>query len=157
MNLQKWTAWTEVVASITVVITLVFLIYEVRQNTAAIERQTYLDRQTRLIDPYLNSAEFRSVYSKIKSKDGREPRVQAFVDRYGLTYEEAVYWVRHLDENWRGLEADFTHYGPSAELDALTVGLLSFPDALLYWESALESGNFSDAFRKHVESLRQAE
>jgi hypothetical protein len=146
-----------VVASVAVVITLAFLIYEVRQNTFAIERQTVLDRQSRLVDPYLTSPDFRAVYTKIKAKDGRELRVEALIDRYELTDEEAVLWVRHLDENWTGMEADFLQYGPSRGLDALIIGFLTFPDAKAYWEASLNDGPFSPAFVEHVESLRQAE
>lgn len=155
MNTQKWAAWTEIVASVAVVITLVFLIYEVRQNTAAIERQTYLDRQARLIDPYLESPEFRTIYTKIKKKDGRERQVETFVNTYGLTDAEAVYWVRHLDENWTGLEADFIQFGPNEVFDNLIIGVLSFPDAALYWRNASESSQFSGEFKDYVESLRR--
>lgn len=157
MNTQKWAAWTEIVSSIAVVVTLVFLIYEVRQNTVAVERQTFLDRQSRLVGPYLNSKEFRSIYAKIKNLDGREPRVAALADRYDLTDEEAVYWIRHLDENWVGLWADFQQYGPNDELDELISGFLGFPDAMLYWDQAMKSGRFSQAFREHVESLRSTD
>jgi hypothetical protein len=147
----------EIVASVAVVITLVFLIYEVRQNTVAIERQTVLDRQSRLVDPYLTSSDFRAVYTKIKEKDGRESRVKALVDRYELADEEALLWVRHLDENWKGMEADFLQYGPSPDLDRLIAGFLTFPDAAAYWEASLKDGPFVTAFIEHVESLRQAE
>ena len=146
----------EIVASVAVVITLVFLIYEVRQNTAAIERQTVLDRQSRLVEPYLASPEFRNVYTIIKKKDGREPRVEALKDRYDLTDEQAVLWVRHLDENWTGMEADFLQYGPSLELNELIVGFLNFPDARAYWEASLDDGPFSPDFVEHVELLRKA-
>lgn len=156
MNTQKWAAWMEIVASVAVVITLVFLIYEVRQNTVAIERQTVLDRQARLVEPYLTSPDFRAVYAKIKEKDGRELRVTALIDRYGLTDEEAVLWVRHLDDNWTGMEADFLQYGPSPDLDELIAGFLNFPDAEAYWEASMKDGPFSTAFMEHVESLRQA-
>lgn len=154
MDTQKWVAWAEIVASIAVVVTLVFLTYEVRQNTMAIERQTNLDRQSRLIDPYLESPLFRSVYAKIKAKDGREPRVAAFIGRYDLTDEDAVLWVRHLDENWTGLETDFLQFGSSDELDDLISGFLKFPDGALYWDVSMKTGRFSQAFRNHVESLR---
>lgn len=157
MDYKKWAAWTEIVASIAVVVTLAFLIYEVRQNTAAIERQTFLDRQARLVNPYMESPEFRTIYSKIKNKDGREPRVEAFINHYGLSDEEAVYWVRHLDENWSGIEADFAQFGPSDEIDEMIIGFLRFPDAELYWESVSQTRKFSAAFREHVQSLASDE
>jgi len=155
MNTRKWATWMEIVASVAVVITLVFLIYEVRQNTLAIERQTILDRQSRLVYPYLSSGDFRAVYAKIKVKDGRELRVKALIDRYELTDDESVLWVRHLDDNWKGIEADYIQYGPSPDLDGLIVGFLNFPDAKLYWESSVKEGVFSTPFVDHVESLRE--
>ena len=157
MNNEKLAVWAEVVASIAVVVTLAFLIYEVRQNTVAVERQTYLDRQARLLEPYLESQDFREIYVKIKNRDGLEPRVQHFVDTYALSVEEALYWVRHLDQNWRGFENDFYRYGPNAGLNGMITGFLSFPDGRLYWDSAAQTAGFSDEFVNHVESLRPSD
>ena len=154
MDTQKLANWSEIVASVAVVITLVFLILEVRQNTDAVERQALLERQARLINPYLASPEFRSVYVKIKEKDGREDNVAAFIDYYDLAHGEAVLWVRHLDENWSGLEADFLKYGESDDMNALITGFLSFPDARLYWLTSASADRFNPEFRSHVESLR---
>ena len=144
MNTEKWVAWAEITASIAVVATLLFLIYEVRQNTLAIERQMRLERQGRLIDPYMASKEFREIYTAIKVKDGQEPRVAAFAEHYSLTPEQAVYWVRHLDQIWTGLEADFLQNGPSRDLHSILEGMLMFPtrgDAdVPRWKSLLGIG-----------------
>jgi hypothetical protein len=154
VNTEKWAAWADIVASVAVVVTLAFLIVEVRQNTLTVERQIRLERQSRMIDPYLDSQEFRQIYTRIKATDGREPTVAAFAETYSLADEEAVYWVRHLDVIWTGLEADFLQNGPSPELDGLVRALLSFPDGRLYWRySGSTDGRFTASFTRHVAGL----
>jgi len=74
-----------------------------------------------------------------------------------ILHDEAVLWVRHLDENWKGIEADYVQYGPSVDLDGLTAGFLNFPDAKLCWETSAKEGVFSTPFVEHVESLREVE
>ncbi|HEX5789196.1 MAG TPA: hypothetical protein VFY03_13520 [Woeseiaceae bacterium] len=157
MKTEKWAAWAEISASVAVVVTLLFLVFEVRQNTLAIERQIRLERQGRLIKPYMESPEFREIYTAIKAKDGQEPRVAAFARHYSLSPEQAVYWVRHLDEIWTGLEADFLQNGPSPELDSMLFGMKSFADGRLYWEvaGAEEAMRFSPRFVEYVNAIRQ--
>ena len=43
LNLQKWSAIAEILSSIAVLATLVFLVYELRQNTDALKASTYQD------------------------------------------------------------------------------------------------------------------
>ncbi len=153
MRTKDWATWAEIVASVAVIITLIFLVYEVRQNTKALERQTMLERSSRLVGPYMSSGEFRAIYAKIKRKDGREESVAAFVDSYGLSDEEAVYWVRSLEQNFAGVAADYYRDGPTAELERLFTGLLSFPDAMLYWRVQGSKGVHGAEFTAYANSI----
>jgi hypothetical protein len=156
MNTREWAARAEIVASIAVVVSLVFLVQEVRDNTRALERQTYLDQQSRLVSPYMDSAEFRSLYAKIKTVDGVEPQVAAFMDRYDLSMEQAVYWVRSPEILFVQLEADYLTLGLDARMADMVNGLLSFPDAALYWTSIRGGqGKHDQRFVRWVESIRK--
>ena len=154
---RKWVELSELVASVAVIISLIFLIYEVRQNTATMEKQIWIDRQGRMIEPYMDSGEIRSAYAKIKSKDGLERRVDAFIEEYGLDTEEALAWVRMLDSIWYGYEIDYWAYGENDELDSVILGMLENPDQMLYWQAVVEEGSLTREFVEHVETLRKAE
>lgn len=136
MRNGKWAQWAEVVGTFAVVATLIVLILEVRTNTDAIQRQAQLDRDMRLLEPYLNVPDLPDIFAKIKDHDGaHEPQVRAFADTYNLSNREAVLWVRHLDMIWAGIEADYDYYGPSPSLERQMSALLAYPDQRLYWSS----------------------
>ena len=135
MKLQEWANWSEIVASIAVIVTLVFLAQEVRNNTLALERQADLDRASALSDPFFEAPELAGVLAKIKAVDGEDPLPRALEERYGLTPEEAILWERHLRLVWLEHEADFSRTGPTPELEAWIAGTLAVPDNRLYWET----------------------
>jgi hypothetical protein len=152
MRLQPWTQLAEIVASAAVVITLLFLIMEVRGNTRAVERQIGLDGVARVTAPLINFADFAEIYGRVKAIDGPEPLTAAFAERYRLTLEQSVRWARYHHQLWLGLQADYLYSGPSARLDNTLRVLLSFPDSRLFWDH--EKGLFTEAFAAHVEALR---
>jgi len=153
MNLQAWAQRAEIVASCAVVITLIFLIAEVRNNTLAIERQATLDRTESLASPFLTNPELARVLAKVKKVDGAEPLTRALSERYALTAEESILWARHLHAVWHGLEADYLYSGPSEWLDRYVKGLLLFPDGQIYWQ--YENAWHDADFRSYVERTRE--
>ena len=104
MKLQEWAHWAEITASVAVVVSLVFLTGEVSKNTLALERQTIRDRSAAINAPYLNDSQIPAISAKVNAVDGSRPLVHAYVERYSLTYEEAVILVRYLSVVWTGLE-----------------------------------------------------
>jgi len=90
MTLEKWAHWAEIVSSIAVVATLLFLVQEIRGNTQALERQITMDRVSAVNTPFFTAPELASVIVKIKAVDGALPGPKAYAERYGLTPEEVV-------------------------------------------------------------------
>ena len=84
------------VTGLTVVISLVVLIVEVRANTAAIERQGRIDQLSMVTQPFLDDVEMGLVLAKIKAVDGREKAISALMEAYDLTDVEAASWGRLL-------------------------------------------------------------
>jgi hypothetical protein len=151
MKTEKLAHWAEIISSLVVVITLVFLIGEVQRNTTALERQAEMDRNSSLTLPFFEAPELASIIAKIKEVDGPDPLPEALVERYGLTYEEADLWSRMMYGMWFGLETDFNALGPE-EAEMLLRTLLSTPDNQLYWETL--GPVYSNAeFRAFVDSL----
>ncbi len=154
LRLSDWASTAEIVSSIAVLATLIFLVVEVRTNTATLQRQVDLDqaaRDTQMMDsPYLPG-----IIAKIKQVDVGtiEPAVQAFMDRYGLTFEEADRFSRFLRQNWLGYQADF-YFGETG-IDEEIRGILMNPDQALWWENS--KFYFDDEFIRHVDQLPPGE
>ena len=152
MKLQQWAHLAEIGASVGVIVTLLLLLQEVRGNTAAIERQASLDRTASWTAPFFPSSDLPDILAKIKAVDGEEPGQQAFVDRYNLTAEESILWIRHLSSIWTRLETEYLYDGPSEALGLVIQGLLTTPDNQLFWEHPM--GILTAEFMWYVESVR---
>jgi hypothetical protein len=135
MKLQEWAHWAEIVSSVAVVGTLLFLIREVRGNTQALDRQITMDRVSTVNNPFFTAPELASILVKIKAVDGPLPGPKAYAERYPLTPEEAVLWDRHLTLLWMGLEADYRYGETGGEVEAWVRDLLTHADNRLYWEA----------------------
>ena len=156
MKLERWANWAEIAASVAVVASLLMLVQQVHYNTLMLERQIALDRAAAFNTPFLGDSPLPAVLMRIKAVDGRESVEEAFVQRYDLTYDNAVRWVRHLALVWTVMESDFETHGRSGPLDAVAWSLLGSPDNQLYWE--LGAPQVTDAeFRRYVTALRPKE
>lgn len=70
MNSRKLADWSEIVSSLVVVLTLVFLIVEIRTQTKAIERQAAQMRAENFAAPFLDSELLISASRKVRMRDG---------------------------------------------------------------------------------------
>ena len=134
MKEHRWRSWIELVAAVSVVITLVLLVIEVRANTKALERQVLLDRTASITAPYTSGPEVLGAFERIKEVDGWDTMHQALIDRYGLQPGQAVAWSMFLLSVWRGLEADYAYAGPSDDLAGSINALLIYPDNKLFYD-----------------------
>jgi hypothetical protein len=154
VNLKQTANWAEIIASVAVIASLVFLIFEVRGNTRALDRQAIRDQSTILNAPFVSDPKIPAILAKIKEIDGPEPGEQALIDRYGMSYEEAAIYGRYVSANFNGLEAEFALNGASPRLQERIQLLLSFPDVqiALKWAPQLSSEDFIE----YVDELRDA-
>lgn len=98
-RLQKWALFAEIIGGLAVVVTLVFLIYETRENTNAIQAQTYQSltaelnrtRETAILSD-LNSLQMRRSTEGVGSLTPSEIRKVRFLAQsvWGV-YESAYY------------------------------------------------------------------
>ena len=150
MSINELGSIGEFLGAIAVLVTLLFIAYQVRQNNRALKWQTSLQFAHQLEGPFFNSPELVRTKLKIKEVDGSMPVIDAFADRYSLEPGEAELWFRHLSLMWLQLEADF-HYGQKIE-DKITF-LMTWQDQKLYWEHAGGFGKFGDDFVSHVKKV----
>jgi hypothetical protein len=148
MAKQSWREIGELVGISAIVVSLVVLIIEVRENTVAIERQIAMDRATALAAPFFES-ELPSILAKIQSVEGAHGATLAYMENWDLSLSEAIRWERHLLLLWETLEAQYIADGPSEELDNQVSILLANRDNQIYVEHVSEF-RFSDDFRIYV-------
>lgn len=155
VKLEQWAHWAEIVASIAVIVSLVFLIQEIRYNSSILERQAVMDRTEAFNAPFFEESPLPAILTKVKAVDGYEPLEQALVSRYDLTYDEAVLWGRHLSVLWTVLESDYRVKGRTPALEGVAWSLLGAPDNQLFWDAGAPQVT-SGEFREYVAQLRAA-
>lgn len=154
MKLDRVAHWAEILANFGVIVTLVFLLLQVRDNTRALEGQAILQRSAAFTGPFLSESVVPAVLAKIKAVDGPEPAVEAYMDRYSLTYEEGAVWERHIFSVWTSLEAEYAVFGESEELEQRIRMLLPFPDNVIWFENGGPDWVSTPGFRDYIERLR---
>lgn len=112
----------EIVGIVAVVVSLAVLIFEVRENTQAINRQMSNDRAAALSVPFFEG-DLPTVLAKVAKVQGYGPTLNSFMEVYDLTLEEAILWQRHLFYLWDVLESEFLAEGDSNGLRAQVRGL----------------------------------
>ena len=151
---HKWLQYLDALVGVSVVFTLMVLIYEVRGNSLLIERQIRAERNMSIVAPLIATTELLSAYEKIKTRDGWEPDIRSFIDYYGLEPAEAVAWTRMLLGVWWQRELDYVTTGPSDELAESVRGLLGYSDSRLFW--SFNRTDFDPGFQAFVERQRES-
>jgi hypothetical protein len=109
---------------------------EVRVNTRATMHQSAIIRAETSSAPFLDPAVLTAAMMKVEAVDGASGVHEAFVERYGMSREEAIAWQRHLGQIWSVLNADRT-YGDREKAEGAMRYLLRFPDNRTYLENAV--------------------
>ena len=115
MKLRLWVDIAEITASVAVVVTLVLLIFQMRES----DEQERVQNSVRMAqwdaEMFLKSAQLPVIAAKIE--ETRNPEfLMEFRKRYGLSAEEAGVWNRWLYLLWKSLEAEYLSTGPNEQL-----------------------------------------
>ena len=153
-QLQKWALIAEITGALAIIFSLIYVGYELNDNTRALEQQSIQNRADTLNGPFLNSPLIPGILAKIKEIDGYEPIERLFIDRYNFTYEEAGIWARYLGQNWTGFEAEFVRNGPTQGLTDRIQLFMYFPDNYIMWDSDLMIQVADQAFIEYVNDIR---
>lgn len=149
MNVDRAARWAEALANFGVIVTLIVLIIQVQDNTRSLRSQAILERAAPFTQPFFSTESFLpTTLAKIKAVDGTSSMIAAYMDRYGLTHQEASAWWRHQLAIWTSLEAEYAVFGPSPALgDRLSI-LFPYPDVQIWIEMGslawLSTGEFRD-------------
>ena len=149
MNWDALSAFSELFAAVAVIGTLIYLARQIRESTESQVRSMRNRHEDAVSGDLIGSSDLARILTKIKEVDGHSPLVEAFVERYDLSYEDANRWVRYLMRMWFGMHTDFK-FGVSD--DAGIRAAFYYPDQALFWDHAKMA--FSKDFMEHVDSLR---
>jgi hypothetical protein len=153
MKLAQWAQISEVLATVGIVVTLLFVAFEIRTNNDLIEYQLEINRVTRDVAD-AESPLWPDILSKIDDVDPiPNPGVQIYVDRYDMTLAEADYLARTKRRRWVGWQADFA-FGYTDAIERLIPITLTRQDDVLYWDTV--KNLYDQDFVRFVEDLRQA-
>ena len=134
MKIEKGMQVAEISANLAVVLTLIFLALQVRQNSALVERQIAMEYNALSNASFLDANRLSEVMTKIYEVDQHvAPNVAVFMDAYGLSISEADLWERHLSSIWIGMLVDYNMRGESPELTGRIETALGSPSSRLFW------------------------
>ena len=154
MAKMTWRDGAEAAGLVAIIVSLVVLIVEVRQNTLAMERQTAVDRAAAVTAPFFES-DLASILVKIMAVDAPKGSYLAtYMEVYDLSHEEAILWERHLWYVWEVLEAEYRADGASEKLNNQISILLINRDNQIYVEGVINF-RFSSEFREYVAELQK--
>ena len=97
-SLRKWAAVGEIISAIAVVLSLLYVGAEVRQNTRAIEGTTY-QAVVRASNEYLLAVATDSTFAEILVRSWSDPSQLTAVQKVRLFYHERVFW-RNMENTY---------------------------------------------------------
>ena len=151
MKLEKWALVAEIVGSVAIVVTLVFLIAEIRANSQLTERQIALEQTDRLSRAILESETLARLMAHIDDVDGSNSQAKlAIRERYGFDPGETELVTRYYRQQWFGYIADF-RLGSNDRLAEQVSLMLTFPDQKLFWEG--EAIKYDADFTRFVDEV----
>lgn len=107
MNWDAIGAIGELLSSIVVIVSLVYIAIQVRDTKRAAQRTAHQDRQAALGRTVLTTPELAPILAKVNAIAGIPPFQKAMQETYGLSPAEAELYTRHVASGWRALETDF--------------------------------------------------
>jgi hypothetical protein len=100
-----------ILANFGVIAGIVFLAMEVRQNTAALDREVALSSADTLFGQVANSDYLPEILEKVHAVQGSDPPVPDYMNTFGLSHQQAQRLSRYLRQVWLHSQADWIYSG----------------------------------------------
>ena len=156
MKLRLWVDIAEITASVAVVVTLVLLIFQMRESDELERVQNSVRMAQWDAQMFVQSDQLPTIAAKIETARNPDYLIE-FRRRYDLSVEEAGIWNRWLLLLWKGVEAEFLSTGPSERLAKRIRAMAAYEDQRMLILPLVTSNNalFIDEFTDYVDSLVQ--
>ena len=145
-------AVADMAGAVAVIGTVIYLARQIRESTESQLRGMRNRHEDAVSGDLIGSSDLARILTQIKDIDGHSPLVEALVERYELSYEDANRWVRYLMRMWFGMHTDYK-FGIADDKGIRAA--FFYPDQVLFWKHAKMA--FSPDFVEHVEKIRPKE
>ena len=154
MKLRLWVDIAEITASIAVVVSLLLLVFQIRESDEIKRVQNSVRMAQWDAQMFLLSDRLPTIAAKIESIENPD-FMQPFREHFELSIEEAGIWNRWLFLIWKGIEAEYLLTGPSDQLAERIRLSANYEDQRLSMIPIIRPGNpnFDDGFAKYVSGL----
>lgn len=154
MKLRLWVDIAEIAASVAVVVTLLLLVFQMRESDENERVQNSVRMAQWDAQMFLQSDQLPVILAKIEAARNPDFMIE-FRQRYGLSIEQAGIWNRWLFLVWKSLEAEFLSMGPSHQLGDRIRRAAAYEDQRLVILPAVTSRSplFDDGFTDYVDGL----
>ncbi|MGI9329424.1 MAG: hypothetical protein ACR2QB_01800 [Gammaproteobacteria bacterium] len=149
MNWTALSAFSDILAAIAVIGTLIYLARQIRESTESQLRGMRNRHEDAVSSDLIGSSDLSRIQTQIKNVDGHTRTVEALVQRYDLSYEDANRWVHFLLRLWQRMHTDYK-FGVSNDIGIRAA--FYYPDQAIFWDHAKWA--FDEEFVKHVDKLR---
>ena len=151
-KLQKYALVTEIVGGLAVLLTLIILILEVRENTEESRRTNLIQLTTAPLVPYLENPDIRRISSKISESYENVGLPTVFEKEFGISREDSQLYARYLGYSWRIRESEYLYGNSEPEVfrASMLFALRNLEDRL-YWEHV--PAVFQPEFAAYIQDL----
>ena len=152
MNWDAIGAIGEILGSIVVLASLIYIAIQVRDTKIAATRTVRIERNNALSKTMLETPEISEIVAKINEVDGSGPFVSELQATYGLTAAQAERYHRYLATAWRTLETDFLTLGECRFIALPIEGQLRTTSSKRFIE--IRGWAFDKSFMRLVDDLK---
>ena len=152
MNWEAAGAIGEVLGSIAVLASLIYIAVQVRETKITANRASRIERNNAFSKTMLETPELSEIVAKINEVDGSDPFVSEMQETYGLTAAQAELYSRYLGTAWKMTETDFLTSIPVEAVEGAIIWLLRTPSAKRFIE--IRGNLFSTSFMRLVDDLK---
>jgi len=144
----KWSAVAEIVSSVAILVTLVYLAIQTNQNTAAVQasvRQTWLSEDRALLEVWIQSPEDRELMIReVGSLSNQEKiRLSAWL----------VIFVRNREVQWLQRQSDVIDEATWQTYSSAIGPILSYEITRPWWNERSTTGEWDSGFVAYVNEL----
>ena len=135
MKISNINDWLVLTANFGVILSIIFLGFEVRQNTKAMDREAMVTRASLQTGLIASSPDLPRIMTEVRKIQGGNPTVDELMDTLNLSHEDAERWWRYLIQGFRINEATWIYLGRDKSNCLGSRGLVAGIDSKIVFES----------------------
>lgn len=156
MKIASLNSWLTLFANFGVIMGIVFLAIEIRQNTMALNREIELSSLEYSLGRFVESDHLPNIAAKVAESspesDSTRGIERTIMEEFNLSTNEAARWWRWVISQWLRDEVDWKYTGENREGCAVGAIIREQNGNQLLWEFFTSNNSFSDGYVECVEN-----